>query len=103
MSRSRWQGGLRCVTALATLLGIVDSNPTGNMDVCLLWMFCFFLVDVSDLSSGGVLPSVVCPIVISKFRDRRLWPNLGPKLYRQGKKYNWLPERNSISHVYDRF
>jgi hypothetical protein len=24
-----------------SLTGIVDSNPTGGMDVCLLWVLCF--------------------------------------------------------------
>jgi hypothetical protein len=42
MSRSLWPGGLRCETAVACLLGIVGLNSTGNMDVCLLWVFCVF-------------------------------------------------------------
>ena len=34
--RSQWLRGLRRRSAAARLLRIVGSNPTGNMDVCLL-------------------------------------------------------------------
>jgi hypothetical protein len=30
-----------------SLAGIVGSNPTEGMDVCLLWMLCFVEVEVS--------------------------------------------------------
>ena len=73
MSRSRWSGGLRCETAVACLLGTVRSNHTGNMDVCLLCVCVFFfLVEVSDVSSEGVLQTLVCLTSISKVRDKRL-------------------------------
>jgi hypothetical protein len=40
-----------------SLTGIVDSNPAGSMDVCLLWVLS---LRRAGPSSRGVLPSVVC-------------------------------------------
>jgi len=44
------------------LAGIAGSNPTGGMDVCLLWVLCvvrYRFVRRADHSSRGVLPSVI--------------------------------------------
>jgi hypothetical protein len=41
----------------------VDSNPTGNMDSCLLWVLCvvrYRSLRRASHSSRGVLPNVVC-------------------------------------------
>jgi hypothetical protein len=46
-----------------TLAGIVGSNPTGGMDVCLLYSVCVVRqrsLRRADPSSRGVLPTVVC-------------------------------------------
>ena len=50
-----------------SLAGIVDSNPAGGVDICLLLVLC----DVrersllrADHSSRGVLPTAVCLSVI---------------------------------------
>jgi hypothetical protein len=51
-----------------SLAGIADSNPAGDMDVCLLWVLCVFSYKSLrrvDHSSRGVLPSVVCVSVWS--------------------------------------
>jgi hypothetical protein len=37
--RSQWPRGLRRRSAAERLAGIVSSNPTDGMDVCLLWVF----------------------------------------------------------------
>jgi hypothetical protein len=37
-SRSQWPRGLKRGSAAARLLGIGVSDPTGGMDVCLLWV-----------------------------------------------------------------
>jgi hypothetical protein len=49
-----------------SLAGIASSNPSGDIDVCLLCVLCF-QIDVSgqaDHSSRGFLPIVVCLSVI---------------------------------------
>ena len=54
-----------------SLAGIMGSNPTGALHVCLLWGLCVVrkkYLRRADLSSRGVLPSVVCPSVIVKRR-----------------------------------
>jgi hypothetical protein len=38
--RSQWPCGLRRGSSAARLLGSWCSNPTGGMDVCLLWVLC---------------------------------------------------------------
>ena len=44
-----------------SLAGIVGSNPTGGMHVCLLWVLCVVRsLRRADHLSRGVLPSVVC-------------------------------------------
>jgi len=51
--------------------GIAGSNPAGRTDACLLRVLCVVMyrsLRRADHSSGGVLPSVVCPSVISKPR-----------------------------------
>jgi len=48
---------------------IVGSNPTGGMDVCLLWMLCVVRekeLRRADYSSRGVLPNVERPCVWSR-------------------------------------
>ena len=48
---------------------IVGSNPTGGMDVCLLWASSAVRqrsLRRVDHSSGGVLPTVVCRCVCSR-------------------------------------
>jgi hypothetical protein len=55
-----------------SLAGIVCSNPTGGMDVCLLWMLCVVRqrsLRRTDHSSRGILPSAVCLSVIMKPRQ----------------------------------
>jgi hypothetical protein len=50
-----------------SLVGTAGSNPTGGMDVCLLWVLCVVRwrsLRRDDHSSRGVLPIVVCLIVI---------------------------------------
>jgi hypothetical protein len=58
-----------------SLAGIVDSNPAGGMDVCLLWVLCVIRsrsLRRAGHSSKGVLPSVVClKCVIAKPRTMR--------------------------------
>jgi hypothetical protein len=46
-----------------SLPGIAGSNPTGVINVCLLWMLCVVRwrsLRRADHSSRGVLPIVVC-------------------------------------------
>ena len=67
--RSQWPRGLRRRFAAARLAEIVGSNPTGVMDVCLLWVS--FVVRnrslrLADHSSRGVLPNVVRRCVWSR-------------------------------------
>ena len=64
-----------CARSLARIGG---SNPTGGMDVCLLWVLCVFRLMClrrADHSTRGVLPSVVCLCVMEKLRQ---WEGLGP-------------------------
>jgi hypothetical protein len=54
-----------------SLTAIADSNPAGDMDVCLLRVLCVVRQRSllrADLSSGGFLSSVVCLSVIVKPR-----------------------------------
>jgi len=49
--------------------GIVGSNPTGGMDVCLLWVLCIVMyrsLRRADYSSRGVLPTVLRRCVWSR-------------------------------------
>jgi hypothetical protein len=60
--------------------GIVGSNPTGFLDVCLLQVLLvgrYRSLRLADQSSRGVLPSVVCPSVISKPQQREGLDRLG--------------------------
>jgi hypothetical protein len=62
---------------LISLAGIVGSNATGGVEVCLLWVLCVARsLRRADQSSRGVLPSVVCLSVIVKPRK---WGDRGPK------------------------
>ena len=58
-----------------SLAGIAGSNPAGGNDVYLLCVCCVLsgtglCVGRSDHSSRGSLPSLVCPSVIVKPRQR---------------------------------
>ena len=60
--RSHWPRGLRPRSVARSPAEIVASNPTGVMDVCLLWVLCVVRrrpLRRADHSSRGVLPSVV--------------------------------------------
>ena len=72
-------------------VGIVSSNPTGGMDVCLLWVLCVVRWSLrrADHSYRGVLPNVACLNVIVKPRKVRPWPGIGSKRYRGKKKNIW--------------
>ena len=51
------------------LAGILDSNPAGGMDVCLLRVLCivrYRSLSQADHLCRGVLPNVVCLSVIVK-------------------------------------
>ena len=64
-----------CARSLARIGG---SNPTGSMDVCLLWVLYvvrFMCLRRADHSTRGVLPSVVCLCVMEKLRQ---WEGPGP-------------------------
>ena len=55
-----------------SLIGIVGSNPTLCMNVCLLWVLCIVRwrsLRRADHPSRGVLPSVACLSVIVKPRQ----------------------------------
>ena len=71
-----------------TLAGMVGSNPTGDMDVCLLWLLCVVMCKSLrrfDHSSRGVILNVVCLSAISKPQH---WEGLGPLgLARHGNIY----------------
>ena len=61
--RKWWAPNNACGRSPAEILG---SNPTGGMDICLLWVSCvvrYRSVPRADHSSSGVLPTVV----------RRVW------------------------------
>ena len=64
-----------------SLAEIACSNPTGGMDVCLLWMLCvvrYRSLFRADHSSRGVIPTVLrhlCDLDISWMR--RPWPTGG--------------------------
>ena len=50
-----------------SLAGIADSNPAGNMEVCLLCLLCcvmYMYLRGADHLSRGVLPGVVCPMSV---------------------------------------
>jgi len=48
-----------------SLAGILVSNSTGGMDVCLLWVLYFVRsLRQTSYSSRRVLPRVVCPISV---------------------------------------
>ena len=70
-----------------TFTGILGSNPTWGLDVCLLWVLCVFRfrsLRWVDHSSRGVLPNVVCLSMIVKPWH---WGGLGPLgLSSHGKK-----------------
>ena len=64
------------------LAGNVGSNSAGGMDVCLLWVLCvvrYRPLRRADLSSRGVLPSVLCLIGCNHESSimRRPWPTGG--------------------------
>jgi hypothetical protein len=62
-----------------SLTRIVGSNPTGDMDVCLLWVLC--VVRQRSLRRAGprsgVLSSVVCPKC--DYETSKKWGGLGPQ------------------------
>jgi hypothetical protein len=68
---------------------ILGSNPTGGIDVCLLWVLCC----QTDHSSGGDLPSVVCPMsAIVKPRKTRTRLGTGSKRKKKKKRfYSFFP------------
>jgi hypothetical protein len=69
------------------LVGIVDSNPAGGMDDCLLWVLSvvrYRSLRRADRSSRGVLPSVVCLSVIVNPRQGEALAPMG--LLRHGKR-----------------
>jgi hypothetical protein len=71
------------------LAGIVRSNPTGDMDVCLLWVSCVVRsLRWTDHSSRGVLPSVVCLNECDNgtSKMRRPKPTTGLSSHKQTKK-----------------
>ena len=67
--RSWWPRGLRRWSAAARLLRLRGPNPTGRMDICLLWVLCVVRqrsLRWADHSSRGVLPIVVRRFVWSR-------------------------------------
>ena len=77
--RSQWPSGLRRISAGRSPAEIVGSNPTGDMDICLLWVLCVVRLRSlrrADHSSRGVLLTVmryfVCDLETSWMR--RSWP-----------------------------
>jgi hypothetical protein len=70
---SAWSKAWVCDLSLA---GIAGSNPDEGMNVCLLSVLCVVSwrsLNLSDHSSRGVLPSVVCPVSVNaKPRNGRL-------------------------------
>jgi hypothetical protein len=69
IGRSQWPRGLRRRSAAACLLRLFGSNPTGALDICLLWVSCVVRkrsLRRADLLSRGVLPKVVRRCVWSR-------------------------------------
>jgi hypothetical protein len=52
--QSQWPRGLTRGSAAKRLMGIAGSNPTGGMDVCLLWVFVCCPVEVSAMGRSLV-------------------------------------------------
>jgi hypothetical protein len=73
--------------------GIVGSNASEFIDVCLLWLLCVVRLCSlcrADHSSRGVLSSVVCLMsVIAKSSNGRPRPGVGPKSLRK-KRYDLI-------------
>ena len=60
------------------LAGIVGSNPTGCMDICLLWFLCDARpLRRYDSATRGFLPSAMCLSVISKTQQ---WAGVGTNM-----------------------
>jgi len=79
-----------------SLAGIAGSNPSGGMDVCLLRVLCVVTqrsLRRADLSSRGVLVSVVSMSVIEEPHRGRLGPQGQSS---QGKGKGWEGSRNEI-------
>ena len=72
-----------------SLAGIVGSNPTGGMGVCLLWVLCIVRkrsLRRADHSSGGVLPTVVRGCVWSRnLVNEEALARVGPQRHRKKK------------------
>jgi len=66
---------------------IVDSNPTGDIDVCLLWVLCVVRLKSlrrTDHSSRGVLPTVVRRYVWSRnLKNKEAMARDGPQRHKK--------------------
>jgi hypothetical protein len=85
-----------------SLAGIAGSNPTGDMEVFLLWVLCVVRSRSprrADHSSSEALPCVVCPMsVFANPRKGRPSPEIGPKRHR--KKYRLYNFFDILAAVY---
>ena len=86
-----------------SLAEIVGSNPTGGMDVCLLWVLCVVRLRSlrrADHSSRGVLPTVVRRCVWSRnLKNEEATTHDGSQRHskRNQEKCNHLQLGNSLS------
>jgi hypothetical protein len=95
--RNQWPRRLKTWVCGRSVVWIVGSNPTGNMDVCLVWVLYVvrWSLRQADHSSRVVLPSVVCPSVIVKPRQ---WGGSGPL----GSVMPW--QKNKVfAYVFEEF
>jgi len=65
----------------------VGSNPTGGMDICLLWVLCVFKersLRRTDHASRGVLPTVVRRCVWSRnLKNEDAMLRVGPQRHKK--------------------
>ena len=88
-SRSLWPRGLRRAACGRSPAEIVGSNPTGGMDICLLWVLCVVRYKSllrADHSSRGVLPTVVRRCVWSRnLKNEEAMTRVGSRGHRKKK------------------
>jgi hypothetical protein len=84
---------------------IVGSNPTGGMDICLLWVLCavrYRSLRRADHSSRGVLPTVVRRCVWSRnLKNEEAMTRVGSQRHSKNKsdvEYAYISHYFSLLH-----
>jgi len=119
-SRSRWPRGLRRRSAAARLLEIVDSNPTGGMDICYEWCvlsgrglcdelitrpeesYRLWCVVVCDLETSWMRrPCTTGGCCAKRKKERKV--NLERVNFTFNRTGSWISRYYSVWYIYSKF